>query len=562
MSEGVVAPVVAIVTVNGPLATDQALSSPDSKRADDKESFYGENACAFEVDSQVELNYRFYEPPDTYEGKKRWDPKAEWTEEEETKLRRKLDWKVMSFACLCFFALQLDRGNLGNAVSDDMLTDVGMTTANYNIGNTIFSLCFLFAELPSQMISKKLGSDVWIPIQMMSWSAVAMGQMGINGPQSFYATRALLGLIEGGCAFPLVRAVVLTIIPFFLPIESFYTATELTIRLSYFWCALTTTTIISGFLAAGLLQMRGMFTSSHRLFLIEGTITFLVGLWAAFYLPASPTQTAKWWRKEGWFTEREETIIVNKVLRDDPFKSDMHNREGLSLKQFWESLCDYDLWPLYALGITSFVAPNTISTYYTLTLKALKFTTFQTNLMTIPGNVISIIFTLIPAYISKRVNERLIIASFNPIWMLPFIIGLIYAPDDLNRWVRWVLITLTVSHPSSHPIIVSMNSGNAGSVRTRTVASSLYNMFVQSASLISSNVYQPPDAPYYHKGNKVLAGITGVAIFNFWAAKAWYIYRNKQKAKVWDTYTAEEKGEYMKSTSDKGNKRLDFRFLH
>lgn len=63
---------------------------------------------------------------------------------------------------------------------------------------TIFYVSFLFAELPSQMISKKLGSDVWIPIQMMMWSVVAIGQAGINGKASFFVTRCLLGLIEGG----------------------------------------------------------------------------------------------------------------------------------------------------------------------------------------------------------------------------------------------------------------------------------------------------------------------------------------------------------------------------
>lgn len=51
------------------------------------------------------------------------------------------------------------------------------------------------------------------------------------------------------------------------------------------------------------------------LFLIEGLVTLAVGIVAAFYLPASPTETKGWLRgKEGWFTEREETIIVTRVL--------------------------------------------------------------------------------------------------------------------------------------------------------------------------------------------------------------------------------------------------------
>lgn len=107
-----------------------------------------------------------------------------------------------------------------------------------------------------------------------------------------------------------------------------------------------------------------------------------------------------------------------------------------------------------------------------------------------------------------------------------------------------------------------MNSSNAGSVRTRTVASSLYNMFVQASSLVASNVYQPSDAPYYHKGNRALIGIIAATIVLFYLSKGWYIWRNHQRDKIWNSWTNEQKDEYIRTTKDKGNKRLDFRFLH
>lgn len=43
--------------------------------------------------------------------------------------------------------------------------------------------------------------------------------------------------------------------------------------------------------------------------------------------------------------------MVNRVLRDDPSKSNMHNREGLTVRKIWHILKDWRMWPIYALGI-------------------------------------------------------------------------------------------------------------------------------------------------------------------------------------------------------------------
>lgn len=146
-----------------------------------------------------------------------------------------------------FFGLQVDRGNLVQAVSDNMLDDLNLNTNDYNYGNTIFLISFLCAELPSQLVSKKLGPDRWIPTQITLWSIVAMSQAGLKGKQGFFATRALLGLLEGGFIPDMV-----------LWLSYFYNSRELPIRLSFFWTTLSLTTIATSLLAFALLHMRGI----------------------------------------------------------------------------------------------------------------------------------------------------------------------------------------------------------------------------------------------------------------------------------------------------------------
>lgn len=76
-------------------------------------------------------------------------------------------------------------------------------------------------------------------------------------------------------------------------------------------------------MAFGVLHMDGVLGLAgwRWLFALEGTLTGLIGIFAWFWMPPSPTQTASWFRgKQGWFSEHEEKILVNRILRDDPSK--------------------------------------------------------------------------------------------------------------------------------------------------------------------------------------------------------------------------------------------------
>jgi Major Facilitator Superfamily len=425
-----------------------------------------------------------------------------------------------------------------------------------------------------QLVSKKIGPDNWIPIQMISWSIVACSQARLSGRSTFYLTRALLGIIEGGfipgASSQLLRSL---LIPpdVILYLSYFYKSRELPIRLSFFWGAYGCTYIISSFLAYGILHLRGHsgWAGWQWLFALEGSLTAVIGIVSWFYLPPSPTQTASRFRgKDGWFSPREETIMVNRILRDDPSKGDMHNRQAVTLKPLWEALCDYDLWPIYLLGLTWSIPQQPSQAYITLILKSLGFDTFTTNLLTIPGYALFVLQLIFWTWISEKINNRYLIIIICQVYMLPLLIALAVLPADPKgiegtyTWGRFVLTMLLIGFPYVHAIIVALTSRNAGSVRTRTVGSALYNMCVQASNIISSNVYVASDAPLYRRGNRILLGIVAWNMALIVSTKIYYMWRNAKKDRIWNRMTEPEKKAYLEGTTDKGNKRLDFRFSH
>ncbi|TDZ32976.1 putative transporter [Colletotrichum spinosum] len=493
----------------------------------------------------------YFQPSEKYENRHRFDPSFRWTWAEETPLVRKIDWKVTAWSCLAFFALDLDRSNISQANSDNFLDDLGLDTNDYNLGQTVFRVTFLLAELPSQLVSKKIGPDRWIPAQMILWSVVSAAQFWLNGRSSFLATRALIGLLQGGFIPDVI-----------LYMSYFFKGTELPFRLALFWMANRLTDVVAPLLAYGLLRLRGYhgYEGWRWLFLLEGILTLVIGIWSVFAMVPSPTQTQARWRPNGWFTEREEKIMVNRILRDDPSKSDMHNRQAITFKMLWQSLCDFDLWPIYAIGLTFSIPAGPPDQYLTLTLRQLGFDTFDTNLLSIPCQIATTINMLLLTWLSERINQRALLGVFVELRLLPCVVGLAVIPSDVSRWASYALVVVLLSYPSPHPMQVGWASRNSNTVRTRTVSAALYNMSVQLQSIISANIYRRDDRPEYRRGNRFLVGIACLNIVVYASAKLYYVWRNKQRDRTWNVMSPEERQRYLSTTTDKGSKRLDFRF--
>ncbi|KAM0298746.1 hypothetical protein HYE67_009597 [Fusarium culmorum] len=489
-----------------------------------------------------------------YENRHRFDPSFTWTDGEEKKLVRKIDFRICLWAWVMFLSLDFHRRNINRAISDNMLPEIGMNTNDFNYGQTIFLVCFLSAELPSGLISKKLGADRWIPFLICCWSLVSGSQAALQSRSAYFAIKALLGLLMGGFIPDIV-----------LWLTYFYKSNELPIRLAFFWTALSTSNILGSLLAAGILQMRGIlgWGGWRWLFLIEAIATFIIGLFSWVLMPPGPCQTKNWFRgKNGWFNEREEYIMVNRLLRDDPSKGDMNNREAVNLSKLWKAVKDWEQWPLYIIGIMVYIPPSPFATYLSFILRQIGFTVFQANLLAIPSQFLFAVNLLIITWLSGRVKERSILSSISNIWIFPWVLALVVLPADISPWVRYALITGLLSYPYCHAILVGWNAKNSNSVRTRAISAALYNMTVQSGNIAASNIFREDDQPLYRRGNRVILGITCVNIFLFYLVKWFYIWRNQVRDRRWNALTKEQQQDYLLNTKDEGQQRMDFRFVH
>ncbi len=191
--------------------------------------------------------------------------------------------RLVPFLLLMYVLSFLDRANIGFA-KDAFQAATGVSAAAYALGAGLFFLTYAAFEIPSNLIMHRVGAKIWMCRIMVTWGLVSAATMFVTGENSFYAIRLLLGAAEAGF-FPGV----------ILYVTYWFPQAKRGQILGLFYFGAPLSFILGAPLSGLLLEFHGAFGLEgwQWMFLIEGLLASVVGIWAYWYLDDKP-QDARW----------------------------------------------------------------------------------------------------------------------------------------------------------------------------------------------------------------------------------------------------------------------------
>ncbi|KAK4193244.1 hypothetical protein QBC35DRAFT_100222 [Podospora australis] len=444
------------------------------------------------------------------------DNEITWTEEEEKALVRRIDFLVMPLLVLGFFALQIDRGNIGNAMTDFFLRDVGITQFQFNIGQQLLSAGIVLLEIPSNLVLYRVGPQLWIGSQIIAWGLVATFQAFQKGLAAYLSTRLLLGLCEAG----FIPAGLFTI-------TRWYKREETARRFSVFFIGNLFAGACSGLIAYGILHMRGIagLAGWQWLFLLEGIFTLIVGV---IFISTFPKSSGHPVSIFGWryFSEREAQILKLRVLRDDPTKNQA--RQTVSMSEVKATFTNWRILSHFLCTVLGMAPAHAMGAYAPSLVVSFGFGRLESNAMLTIGSWILLVLNILWGWLADKYQKRGLMVFLGVLGLWGFTVGNRILITSTNGDLRFGILVMAIAFQANwHAVNGAWLALNAKSSGERSITMAIFVMGANTAGIIGSQLFQAEDAPVYQKGWTSIMGLTSASLVMAIIANSQYWLLNK-----------------------------------
>ena len=301
----------------------------------------------------------------------------------ETRVLRKVTLRIVPFVMLLYFIAFIDRVNIGFAALT-MNKDLGFSPTVFGFGAGIFFLGYFLFEVPSNLVLDKVGARIWIARVMITWGLISGAMAFVQGPNSFYALRFLLGAAEAGF-FPGI----------ILYLSYWFPARQRAAVTAIFMAAAPLSTVLGSPVSGALLEMHGLLGLSgwQWMFIIEAVPALILGVMVLFYMTDRP-EKAKWLRDD------ERNWLVTTM------NAEAAKKAGTASHSVWRGLADPRVIALSLVYFGTSAGLYTLGIWAPQIIKEFGLSSLQVGFLNALPGIVAIVAMVVWARHSDRSGER------------------------------------------------------------------------------------------------------------------------------------------------------------
>ncbi|KFG77733.1 putative vitamin H transporter [Metarhizium anisopliae] len=189
------------------------------------------------------------------------------------------------------------------------------------------------------------------------------------------------------------------------------------------------------------------------------------------------------------FTEREASILVTRVMRNDATKA-LGWGKPVQPSHVWQTFMDWRLYGHLVAALLSMVMIAPMNTYAPSIIKALGFTRLQANGLNSVGSVCSLVLSVGLAFSSDKTRERGVHVAVGYLVGAGGLLWLALAPDDVRKWTLYGGVVWTQMGMGSAQAINAAWLTTKMEDHKRPIALAAYVMSIQLANFPGNQLFR------------------------------------------------------------------------
>ncbi|KAJ4400958.1 hypothetical protein N0V91_008337 [Didymella pomorum] len=426
--------------------------------------------------------------------------------EEDRRILRKIDLNLLPIMGLSYMFQFLDKSALGYTAIMGLQTDLKMTGEQYSWASGIYYFGYLAASYPAAALMVRFPVARTIAASVIVWGAILMLTATCFNAEGLLAIRFFLGAAEAAIGPGLTVIVAM-----------WYKRSEQPLRHGAWFMGNVFAGIFGGVLAYGVGHVRSI-EAWKAVFLLFGALTVVWSAAIYFFLPNEPSSAR-------FLNTADRVKAVTRV---------QENMTGIKnntwkWSQSVEALLDVKIWILVAIQLAQNIANGGLHGFGSIVIKGMGFSTLNTLLVQMLGQVFQGVFVLIGTYGSTRFrNTRTYFMAWN---LAVALVGAVMIREihPSQIWARFMGYCLCIAFSANFPMVLSMSSGNMGGFTKKSTANAMIFIAYCTGNIIGPQLFFAKEAPSYPSGFLAMMVCCGAALVLCFVLRLFLMRENKKR---------------------------------